>query len=179
MSGDGAGSEAGLPGEGTSLEPFDRAFDPLYRLAYRMAFRILGDRGDAEDVAQETMARTMLRWGRLQGRPEAWVTRVSVNLAIDRYRKRRRSSRPLLGPVVVTDPHVAERLDLAGALRHLPRRQRQVVVLRYLADWSEADVAAELGCSVGSVKSHGARGLATLRRALGSPLDGEGDVRAS
>jgi RNA polymerase sigma factor (sigma-70 family) len=59
------------------------------------------------------------------------------------------------------------RLALAQALRRLPRRQRDVVVLRYLADLSEADVAESLGVSAGSVKQHAHRAVNALRRALG------------
>src|SRR5580698_4407624 len=79
---------------------FDLAFETLYRLAYRVAFRVLGDQGDSEDVAQETLARAVVRWSRLKDRPEGWVTRVASNLAIDRYRRRRRHvPPPLTGPV--------------------------------------------------------------------------------
>lgn len=159
---------------------FEAAFDALYRLAYRVAFRVLGDRGDAEDVAQETLARTAVRWSRLEDRPEGWVTRVASNLAIDRYRRRRRPLIAMTGPVGVVDPYLGERGDLVAALRRLPRRQREVVVMRYLADLSEAQVALEMGCSVGTVKSHGARGLASLRRHLTGAALGDGDdVRAS
>jgi RNA polymerase sigma-70 factor (sigma-E family) len=145
---------------------FDLAFENLYRLAYRVAYRILGDQGDAEDVAQETLARAVVRWSRLKDRPEGWVTRVASNLAIDRYRRRRRSVAPMTGPVGLVDPHLGERGDLVVALRRLPRRQREAVVLRYLGDLSEAQVALEMGCSIGAVKSHGARGLTALRRHL-------------
>ncbi len=157
---------------------FEPAFADLHRLAYRVAFRILGDRGDAEDVAQEALARAVVRWGRLAGRPQGWVSRVAANLAIDRYRRRRRPLPPP-GVLAAVDPYLGERIDLTRALAGLPRRQREVVVLRYLADWSEADVAAELGCSVGAVKSHGSRGLAALRRRLSVAAEGAGDVRAS
>jgi RNA polymerase sigma-70 factor (sigma-E family) len=145
---------------------FDLAFENLYRLAYRVAYRILGDQGDAEDVAQETLARAVVRWFRLKDRPEGWVTRVASNLAIDRYRRRRRPVAPMTGPVGLVDPYLGERGDLVVALRRLPRRQREAVVLRYLGDLSEAQVALEMGCSIGAVKSHGARGLTALRRQL-------------
>jgi RNA polymerase sigma-70 factor (sigma-E family) len=154
---------------------FDLAFDGLYRLAYRVAFRILGDQGDAEDVAQEALARASLRWARLEDRPEGWITRVASNLAIDRYRRRRRPLPPMTGPVGVVDPYLGERSDLVAALRRLPRRQREAVVLRYLADLSEAQVALEMGCSVGAVKSHGARGLTSLRRHMSESPGREGD----
>ena len=66
-------------------------------------------------------------------------------------------------------------------LRSLPRRQREAVALRYLADLPEAAVAAHLGCSVGAVKQHTHRGLAALRRAAGRPAHDQekDDVRAS
>ncbi len=159
---------------------FDLAFERLYQLAYRVAFRMLGDRGDAEDVAQEALARAALRWNRLEERPEGWITRVASNLAIDRIRRRGRTSPSLNRPLGLVDPHIGERGDLVAGLRRLPRRQREAVVLRYLADFSEADVAVVMRCSEGTVKSHCARGLAALRRHLSEYQEGgEGDVRAS
>src|SRR5471032_2214755 len=106
---------------------FDQAFEGLYRLAYRVAFRILGDRGDAEDVSQEALARAAIRWSRLKDRPEGWVTRVASNLAIDRYRRRKRPPPLLTGPVGVVDPHLGERGDLVASLFRLHRRQREAV----------------------------------------------------
>ncbi len=177
--GGGASTEAGVTAM-RAPQSFERSFEVLYRLAYRVAFRILGDRSDAEDVAQETLARAVLRWSTLEARPEGWVSRVASNLAIDRYRQRIRSRRAPSGPIGVVDDRLGERADLVAALRSLPRRQREVVVLRYLADFSEADVAVVLGCSVGSVKTHASRGLAALRQRLGGPHEPEGDdVRAS
>jgi RNA polymerase sigma-70 factor (sigma-E family) len=160
-------------------EGFDLAFPDLYRLAYRVAFRILGDRGDAEDVAQEALARVAQRWSRLADRPEGWVSRVASNLAIDRFRHRRHQPPTPTGPLGVVDPHLGERGDLVAALRRLPRRQREVVVLRYLADLSEAEVATELGFSVGTVKSHASRALANLRTHMDIKEGGDSGVRAS
>lgn len=159
---------------------FEEAFPDLYRLAYRVSFRVLGDRGDAEDVAQEALARAHLRWARLREKPEGWVVTVATNLSIDRHRRRRRLSNLVNEPLALVDIHLTERIDLARALRRLPRRQREVVVLRYLADWSESDVAAALGISAGAVKSHASRGLAALRHHLdaGRPQGGD-HVRAS
>ncbi len=178
---DGGGATAGTPVKAMPVSPsFERSFERLYRLAYRVAFRILGDRGEAEDVAQETLARAVLRWSGLEARPEGWVSRVASNLAIDRYRRRARQRDVRSGPIGVVDHRIGERTDLVAALRSLPRRQREVVVLRYLADLSEADVAEALDCSVGSVKTHASRGLAALRRRLRDQPEPDGDdVRAS
>jgi RNA polymerase sigma-70 factor (sigma-E family) len=161
-------------GETTSAQPYGQfadAFDALYRRAYQSAFKLLGDRHDAEDVAQEACTRACLRWSRLDN-PTAWVVRVSTNLSLDRWRRaqRARAHRP-------TDPYRAiteideRRVDLHRALATLPKRQREVVVLRYVADLSEADTAAALGCAQGTVKAHAARGLSALRAALELPED--------
>jgi len=64
------------------------------------------------------------------------------------------------------------RMELVTHLARLPRRQREVVVLRYLADLPEAAVAEALGCSVGTVKRHASRGLGSLRLALGPVAEG-------
>lgn len=167
-------------GVGVDGAVFEQAFPDLYRLAYRVSFRVLGDRGDAEDTAQETLARTHVRWARLAGRPEGWVVKVATNLAIDRHRRRSRESTHNAEPLTLVDPFMTERIDLAEAIRRLPRRQREVVVLRYLADQSELEVADALGCSPGTVKVHASRGLASLRRQLDIPEHAGGqDVSAS
>jgi RNA polymerase sigma-70 factor (sigma-E family) len=159
---------------------FELAFEGLFLLAYKVAYRIVGDRLEAEDIAQEAIARASLRWTRLHEQPEGWVTRVASNLAIDRYRRRRREPRMPVGPIGVVDDRVTERAELVAALRRLSRRQREVVVLRFIADFSEANVAAALGCSVGTVKAHASRGLAALRRELNDTAFRDGDdVRAS
>jgi RNA polymerase sigma-70 factor (sigma-E family) len=159
---------------------FEEVFPDLFRLAYRVSFRVLGDRGDAEDVAQEALARTHVRWAKLRDNPQGWVVTVSTNLAIDRLRRRRRTVESGGEPVALVEMHLSERIDLARALRRLPRRQRQVVVLRYLADWPELEVADALGCSPGTVKSHASRGLAHLRHHLEDKgVRGGDDVRAS
>ena len=151
---------------------FDDAYPDLYRSAYRVAFRLLGGREEAADLAQEACARAYARWNRVGGldSPEAWVARVAGNLAIDAQRRRRTAARQsanhqAANPVAAIAPD-GERVDLHRALRALPRRQRQVVLLRFVADLPEAAVAAALGCSVGTVKAHASRGLAALRSIL-------------
>ncbi|MDQ3176214.1 MAG: SigE family RNA polymerase sigma factor [Actinomycetota bacterium] len=150
---------------------FVAEFEELFGVAYRAAFVILGDRGDAEDCAQEALARAMVRWRRVGGYGRPWVARVATNLAIDRTRRRKRTvlrnedgDRAEPGG----DVFAAEREELVAALRNLPRRQREAVVLRHVADLSEAETADALGCSVGTVKSTVSRGLASLRVDLGA-----------
>lgn len=153
---------------------FDEAFEPLAAVAYRVAYRILGSRGDAEDVTQEALTRAFVRWRRVRDHAEPWVAKVAANLAIDIVRRDRR--RPTVADDGRADatparsgPAPDDRIELVRTLRGLPARQRDVVVLRYLADLTEAATAAELGTSVGSVKQHAHRGLAALRAQWAEP----------
>lgn len=146
------------------MNSYDDNFGPLYRIAFRVAYRILGQRAEAEDVAQETMAKAYSRWWRIRPEAARWVSRVSANNAIDVWRKRSKQDLTAEDLVRAHDGEpVIERLALVEALSRLSRRQREVVVLRYLAGYPEADVAEILDCSVGSVKTHASRGLKALR----------------
>lgn len=96
----------------------------------------------------------------------AWVLRVTTNIAIDMTRRRRG---PFAPAAAAADPEETAtlRIALAEALRALPKRQREIVALRHLSGMTETEVAAALGLSVGSVKAHAHRGIAALRRRLG------------
>jgi RNA polymerase sigma-70 factor (sigma-E family) len=151
---------------------FEDAFPRLYADAYRVAFRLLGERSEAEDVAQEACARAYSRWSSVQDYAEPWCVRVAGNLALDVLRARtravKRQERLIREHSPVSGSAGAdERLDLYAALHELPKRQREAVVLRYLGDQSEEQTAALLGVSVGSVKTHSSRGLARLREVIG------------
>jgi RNA polymerase sigma factor (sigma-70 family) len=154
---------------GDGGERFEDVFPELVLPAFRVALRILGDVAEAEDVAAEALARTLRSWDRVRDLPyrTAWVVRVASNLAVDRVRRRA----PRLAPPEHV-PDVAEaatlRLALGAALQALPRRQCQVVAMRYLGGLSEAEVARSLGISPNSVKKHTGRGMTTLRSRLGA-----------
>ena len=156
---------------------FEEAFDDLYTRAYGVAFQLLGRRSEAEDVAQETLARAFVRWRKIRSYAEAWVVRVAGNLAVDVWRRLRRvDTNAATERRGATAPGPNEqRIDLHRALDKLSGRQRDVLILRFLADLPEADVAKALGCSVGSVKQHASRGLATLRTTMAS--DDAGDTQ--
>jgi RNA polymerase sigma-70 factor (sigma-E family) len=163
---------SGTTPEAAEDETFDDAFDRLFQIAYRSAFRLLGSREDAEDVAIEATARAAIRWKRLLPQPDPWVTTVSVNLSIDVWRRRSRAANHDLGGADRAEHGGdVERIDLARALGRLPRRQRDAIVLRYFADFTEAQTAARLGISLGTVKQHTSRGLAHLRRDVGGHFD--------
>lgn len=151
---------------------FEDAFDDLAAVAQRVAFRLLGDRHEAEEAGQEALARVYVRWAKVEPYAEAWVARVAANLALDRHRSRARARRSRFDVALVaadaSEPLVT-RMALVEGLRALPRRQREVVMLRYLADVPEATVASALGCTPGTVKQHAHRGLAALRLTVPAP----------
>jgi RNA polymerase sigma factor (sigma-70 family) len=158
---------------------FEEAFEELYVRAYGVAYQLLGRRSESEDVAQETLARAFVHWRKVRGYAEAWVVRVAGNLAIDAWRRMQRvdTSADTERRSPTSPGPTGQRIDLHRALDTLSRRQREVIVLRFLADLPEADVAKALGCSVGSVKQHASRGLATLRNAMAIDDDRHTDDR--
>ncbi|NLF04898.1 MAG: SigE family RNA polymerase sigma factor [Actinomycetales bacterium] len=150
----------------------------------RAAWLLVGDAHRAEELAQQALERTYVAWPRARtGDPVAYARRVLVNLRTDTWRRRRREV--LVEPVELVeharahhDPDRAgDRDRLVRALATLSERQRRIVVLRYLMDLSEAEVAADLGVSLGTVKSTASRALAELRAALGTRDGLEGASR--
>lgn len=143
--------------------------EPLLRFAWLLC----GDRDQAEDVVAEAFARVFPQWRRGQvSEPYAYLRRAVLNEVTSRGRRRvlevREEHRRLRhgrvdGPL---DEFVAERDVVVQALRRLPLRQRAVLVLRFYDDLPEREVANILGLSVGTVKSHSARGLERLRTEL-------------
>jgi RNA polymerase sigma-70 factor (sigma-E family) len=159
-----------------SFEDFVRARSgSLLRTAFLLAGQ---NRVEAEDLLQLALERAYRHWGRVcrAGEPERYVRRILVNASADRWRRMaRRAERPLLatdpGPMAADRTTEVENRDyLLRALAGLTPRQRTVLVLRYFDDLSEIETAQMLGCTVGTVKSHAARGLARLREAV-SPED--------
>lgn len=158
---------------GTTAEgppEFAAEFDRLFERAYAVARRLIGDPTAAEDVAAEALTRTYVHWNRVRGFEyrDAWVARVATNLAIKACRRR-----PAARESFTKDPsdETTLRLALVDALARLPRRQREAVALRYLADLTIDDVALTLGVSAGTVKQSVHRALRTLRDQLGTDLD--------
>ena len=138
----------------------------------RLAMFLSGDPHRAEDLLQQTYVRTFQAWERVRnGDPHAYARRVMANQRVDTWRRHRRED--LVDPAAMAEASshgsedtFGERDRLVRALRAVPERRRRVVVLRYLAGFSEAEVAEILGVSVGTVKSTAARGLAQLRALL-------------
>jgi RNA polymerase sigma-70 factor (sigma-E family) len=143
----------------------------------RTAALLAGSRADGEDLLQSALERLLRHWRRIDGDPENYVRRTLYNLAADEWRRQRVRQRKavLFEPAPPVDPATA--VDLRDAvvrvLVRLPPRQRAVLVLRYFEQLSEAETAQALGCSVGTVKSAAARGLARLREMTASADNAE------
>ncbi len=138
----------------------------------RAAWMLTGERTMAEDLLQTALAKTWPRWSRIsrEGTPAAYVRTVMVRTFASWSGRRWRGELPSAQvPETAADDAAFtaadERDRLLRALAELPRRQRAVVVLRYYLDLSEQQAADALGCSVGTVKTQAARGLARLRAA--------------
>jgi RNA polymerase sigma-70 factor, ECF subfamily len=141
-------------------ELYEREFPAVFRAAYLMS----GDRALAEEATQEAFARALARWGRLRSQPWAggWVTTTALNTARRHLRRRR----PTMPASVRDGEDETTRLDVQAAVRGLPARQQEAVVLHYLLDLPVAETAAAMGCDQGTVKTHLSRARAALLRAL-------------
>ena len=161
----------------TSPDDFDQFFRTVFPKAVAVARKVTGDRAAAEDAALEALAKAHFRWDRIGPRPwrDAWVLKVAVNEAI------RRLPRPTTAPPARHHGDLADdvalRQTLSAALAQLPRRQREVIVLRYLLGLPETQVAEVLEISHGTVKTHLRRGISGLRQSLGRNLKEEHLVR--
>ncbi len=156
----------------------DEAVTALYAAHYaglvRLAALLVRNSGEAEEIVQDAFVAMHGRWGRLHEPDKAvgYLRRIVVNRARSSHRRH-----------TVADKHREQRLDatpsaeqhalagelraaVIGALHQLPQRQREVLVLRYYGDLSEADIAVALHVSRGAVKSHASRGMAALRSTL-------------
>ncbi|HVE64826.1 MAG TPA: SigE family RNA polymerase sigma factor [Mycobacteriales bacterium] len=148
----------------------------------RTAYLMTGQRQDAEDLLQTSLAKTLVAWRRVRSadNPEAYVRRLMLNTRTSLWRRHRHEAGPVADPPDRPDSadHYGD-ADLHdalwAALATLGRRQRAVLVLRYYEGLSEAEIADALGVSVGTVKSQASRALAALRTNAGL-LD---DVRAT
>jgi RNA polymerase sigma-70 factor (ECF subfamily) len=131
------------------------------------AYLLAGDTAGAQDLVQESFLRAWKRWGELRDmdHPEAWLRRVMYNLAVSQWRRSRR-----LVPIgdlepAETDGH-PDALGLSAALRSLPRRQAQAIVLHDGAGLSALEVSKELGVPEGTVRSWLSRGRQVLAAQL-------------
>ncbi|MFB7269653.1 SigE family RNA polymerase sigma factor [Streptomyces sp. NPDC056244] len=179
-----AARPAGLPSQredadgtmaaGTTVDHLTETYRAHYRSLLGLAALLLDDTASCEDVVQEAFIRVHSARNRVR-EPEktlAYLRQTVVNLSRSALRRR------ILGLKLLSKPmpdmasaeegayEQLERDALIKAMRGLQRRQREVLVLRYFADMTEAQVAETLGISLGSVKAYGSRGIKALRVAM-------------
>ncbi len=153
-------------------------FSAHYRGLVRLAVLLLHDESAAEDVVQDAYVALHRRWWRLRDADKALAyLRVSVvngarsalrhRGVADRYVAARRSDdEPTVASAESGALALLRHREVLEAVRRLPTRQREAIVLRYYGELSEAEIADAMGVSKGSVKSHAARGMAALRESL-------------
>lgn len=155
--------------QGTGGAPAD-SFIIFYRTEYggmvRLARALTGSSDRAEDVVQDAFARVHGKMGRLEN-PGGYLRTIVVNLCRDQGRRRRREHRARRLESGLP-PMPSEAVEVVDVLLSLPYRQRAVLVMRYWGDWSEAEIAVALDCRPGTVKALASRGLARLRKDIGS-----------
>jgi RNA polymerase sigma-70 factor (sigma-E family) len=164
------------PAEPASTSDFGDFAATALPALLRFGHVLTGNRQEAEDLVQEALAKSMRRWHRASpDDPIAYVRRVMVNTHVTRWR--RWGSKVQLGDVPEScgdDLSLKRSQDwdeLRRALATLPARQRTVLVLRYLEDLPDSEIADMLGCQPSTVRSLAARGLAALRPQLAEPAD--------
>lgn len=158
--------------EGTAAGRSEEFLQYARRRASRLhqsAYVLCGDWHLAEDLVQDTMVKVYRHWPRVRraDNPDAYVQRILLNEARDRWKQREKAhpvARFTVDPAVPDETDdIARRDGVLQALTELPFRQRATVVLRYLEGLTQAETAELLGCDEGTVKSQSSRALTTLR----------------
>ncbi len=167
------------PGGWSADEALELLYAAHWRRLVRLSYLLVHDQGVAEEVVQDCFVAMHSHWARLRDpdRALAYLRQSVVNRSRSHLRHlvvvRRHAARELPPrPASDDTTHVgAQRSAVLEALRRLPRRQREVLALRYYLDLSESEIAETLGISRGAVKSHASRGAAALRGLLADHLE--------
>ncbi len=158
---------------------FDEFFAEHYDNLARILTIALADRAAAEEATQEAFTRALKHWRRVRqiDQPRSWLYVVAMNHVRDGWRKAHRRPRwdeslTPVGPDL--SGRIATAVSVRDAIATLPDRQREAVVLRYLADLTLAEVAEAMGCALGTVKATLHQALRSLRVELEEDDDGHG-----
>jgi len=156
-------------------EAFNAFARARVRELLRFAHVLTGDADRAADLVQDALERTLVAWPRVVRKDdlEGYVRRAIVNRHVSVWRRLRREQLVAQTPESAYDAPPGHDDELWAALCALPPRQRAVLVLRYYEDMSEADCAAVLGCSVGTIKSQTWKALDRLRKQANTEQEGQ------
>ncbi|MEW6637582.1 MAG: sigma-70 family RNA polymerase sigma factor [Actinomycetota bacterium] len=177
-------------------EALEALYDRYSGVAYSLALRILGDRGAAEEVVQDTFVSVWRRAGTYRakaGRPYSWMLGIARNRAIDELRRRRTPGRdratfgsgpretpdPAPGPAEIEEDaaRVSElRFVVGGALQRLPDEQREVLELAYLQGLTQREISERTGIPLGTVKTRTRLALKKLKETLTPLMRGRVDL---
>ena len=150
-------------------------FDDFYTSSFSritgQLYAMIGDRDEAQECVQEAFVRAWQHRSKLSKaeHPDAWVRTTAYRLAVSRWRRTKLAKRPsdrALSPAVHTEPVDETRVALLAALRQLPDKQRQALVLHHLVDLPVIDVAREVGVPEGTIKARLSRGRTALAALL-------------
>lgn len=157
-----------------------RLFTEHYKSLVRLASLLLDDVPSCEEVVQDAFVKMQTLKKRPEpGKEAPYLRSIVLNGARSRMRRRLVRRRALLDrptPADSAEANAMRRLanqEVLEAVRKLPRRQAEVVTLRYFGDLSESEIAETLGITSGSVKTHASRALAALEKTLATPAGGE------
>lgn len=162
--------------DGAVADASDAGYTAFFRAEFpavvRTVYLILRDTSRAEDVCQEAFIQLLGQWPKISAyeRPEAWVRRVAIRLAMRGVRRDRLwvLVRDRIAP---PSTQTSSDLDVSEAIRRLPGNQRAAIALFYYEDRSVEEVAAILGCSTATVRVHLHRGRRRLAAFLGEDAD--------
>lgn len=154
----------------TATTGFDEFVAARSTQLLRTAYLLTRDHALAEDLLQTALTKAWFAWSRIDGEPEPYVRKILVNTYASWWRRKWNGEQahaeppePDRSPVHAPSQGAEDRHDLWTAMGRLPRRQRAVIVLRFVEDLSEAETADLLGISTGTVKSQTSKALAKLR----------------
>jgi RNA polymerase sigma-70 factor (sigma-E family) len=164
---------------------FRRFFEQHHADLSRLAYLVTGESGVADDLAADAFVEVWRHWDRVRAAdsPSAYARGIVTNLARQWIKRQSRERRGLLALGLLrrdrAEPDTPAVLDVRAALRRLPLRRRECVVLRYALDVPEREVAEILGISIGAVKSLTSRGAAQLNEYLSELPVPTGELHAS
>jgi RNA polymerase sigma-70 factor (ECF subfamily) len=156
-------------GESPLVENFDGFYQREYRSVLALAVVLVGDRGAAEDLAQETFVAALQSWSHID-QPDRWVRSVVSKLAMSWWRRvyaGRRAMTRLYQPEGGITEMPADSETFWAEVRRLPARQAQAIALYYMEDLPTEEIGGILGCNPSTVRIHLSRGRKTLAMRLG------------
>jgi RNA polymerase sigma-70 factor, ECF subfamily len=172
-------------------DAFGRLVERYYRAAYASAYAVLGNRSDAEEIAQETFVQVFQKLDRLRvpGALTSWIWRIARDSALKHIRKHKRIKPVGQAPDLVLDdaaPHAPmvaaeEKQELMVALEQLPDDMREAVLMRYWEELEYEEMARRTGISAAALYQRVCRGLKHLRESLSGPpphLSSEASAKA-